>query len=137
MLNGRAVKIVKIPCDSRLDCQEINLDLPDDDENAGDQLLSVLRIYFKGTLCYFELELHIEFNFRFFVGSSSDFNMKLLQETASKQFASNSSAIVSEDTVQKLGEMGSVEAFTLSQFHFDSTVKDWNKKVAAESKSTQ
>jgi len=73
----------------------------------------------------------------FYVGSSSDFNMKLLQETASKQFASNSSAIVSEDTVQKLGEMGSVEAFTLSQFHFDSTVKDWNKKVAAESKSTQ
>lgn len=84
--------------------------MPDDDENAGDQLLSVLGIYFRG--------------------SKSDFNMKLLQETASKQFASNSTAIVSEDTVQKLGELGSVEAFTLSQFHSDSTIKDWNKKVS-------
>lgn len=55
--------------------------------------------------------------------------MKALHETASKQFANNSDFAVSEETVKKMSELGSVEAFSLSNFHSNATVQDWDKKV--------
>ena len=56
--------------------------------------------------------------------------MKVLQETASKQFANDSGLIVKEETVKKMSELGSVEAFPLSHFHSDSSIQDWDRKVS-------
>lgn len=64
-----------------------------------------------------------------YIGPSNEFDMKALHETASKQFANNSDFAVSEETVKKMSEIGSVEAFSLSHFHSDAAVQDWDKKV--------
>eukprot|EP01035_Chromulina_nebulosa_P026119 gene26119-34152_t len=106
----RTVKVVKIPADECKEYEEINLPIPDDVNASGDLLLKLLAIYFKG--------------------SSYQFDMKALHETASKQFANNSDFPVSEETVKKMSELGSVEAFSLSHFHSDATVQDWDKKVS-------
>ena len=48
----RTVKIVKIPADEKISFEEIDLPIPDDPKQIGDQLLSLLSVYFKGIVRY-------------------------------------------------------------------------------------
>jgi hypothetical protein len=89
---NRKVKIVKIPYDEKLPYTEISISV--DNEAAGDQLLSLLRIYFRST--------------------ESNIDMEKLKETASKQFG-NDAVNVREETLRSLGSEGSVEAFSVAQ----------------------
>ena len=73
--------------------------------------------------------LRYEFEIVTRTGSSNQFDLNALNAVASKQFANNSDFAVSEETVKKMSEVGSVEAFSLSHFHADSSVQDWDKKV--------
>ncbi len=80
---------MKIPCDDGEPYSEI--DIPIETNKNGDQLLQSLRIYFnKGSI-----------------------GLDSLKESASKQFSSED-VNITQATVEKMTELGSVEAFVLA-----------------------
>ncbi len=83
------VKIVKIPCDDSKPYEEIEIAI--EKGKSGDQLLQFLRVYFnQGTI-----------------------ELDSLKESAAKQF-STESVNLSQDTLERVTAMGSVECFPLS-----------------------
>lgn len=86
----RFVKIVKVPCDDSQAIAEVNI--PVEDGRAGDQLVSLLRVYF----------------------NQGKVKVDDVKGAATKQFT-NQDINISQGTIDKLSDVGSVEVFPLSQ----------------------
>lgn len=86
----RSLKFVKIPCDDSLPVTELSL--PVEDDRAGDQLTSILRIYF----------------------TQGSVKLDDVKDAAGKQFT-NQEVNISQNTIDKLSDVGSVEVFPLAQ----------------------
>lgn len=86
----RPVKFVKIPCDESLPVTELTL--PVEEDRTGDQLTSILRIYF----------------------TQGSVKIDDVKDAAAKQFT-NQEVNISQKTIDKLSDVGSVEVFPLAQ----------------------
>ena len=89
-VNQRIVKIVKVPCDESKPIKEISISV--DEGRSGDQLPSRLQVYF----------------------GQGKVRVDDVKDVASKQF-SNQDINISQNTLDKLSDMGSVETFPLAQ----------------------
>ena len=90
LVKERVVKIVKVPCDEKEPIVEV--DIPVEDGRAGDQLPALLRVYF----------------------NQGKVKVDDVKDAATKQFT-NQDINISQRTIDKLSNVGSVEAFPLSQ----------------------
>jgi hypothetical protein len=87
----RTVAIVKIPCDDKLPCQELNVLIQKNLQ--GDQLLNVLKPLFQG--------------------KGEGLDTKLINESSLKQFGTEG-VTVNPDTLKYIGQQGSCEAFPIA-----------------------
>jgi hypothetical protein len=85
----RHVKIVKVPCDDKQPLTELTI--PVDEGRPGDQLPSLLKIYF----------------------NQGKVRVDDVKDAAGKQFT-NQDVSISQSTIDKLSDVGSVEVFPLA-----------------------
>lgn len=89
MTKERHINIVKVPCDDKEPISELRI--PVEDGRAGDQLPSLLRIYF----------------------NQGKVRVDDVKDAAGKQFT-NQDVSITQGTIDKLSDVGSVEAFPLA-----------------------
>ena len=98
--NTRKVSIVKIPCDSKEPMTEVMVPVSDTSNVHGDQLLDILRIYFRSK-SYESQEIVSE-----------------LQKKSPTMFGNtvgDQPVTVSQETLRNITEQGNVEAFSLTR----------------------
>ena len=97
--NTRKVSIVKIPCDSKEPMTEVMVPISDASTSHGDQLLDILRIFFRSK------------------SSESQDIVSELQKKTPTMFGNTGDqpVTVSQETLRNITEQGNVEAFALTR----------------------